>query len=100
MAGGFENNAYSWQPFGDSPTRAWNGVTFDLESPGQTDFTLTFTNTSIAVGSRRVCHTLVAHRPLISSAMLAEEPLAGLFFSLPPLTSAERFRSGTARACS
>ena len=39
--GGFDGdgNAYSWQALGSSPTLAWNGVTFDLGSPNQPNFT-------------------------------------------------------------
>jgi streptogramin lyase len=39
--GGFDGagNAYSWEALGDAPTLGWNGVTFDLGSPNQPDFT-------------------------------------------------------------
>jgi streptogramin lyase len=39
--GGFDSNgyAYSWEALGGTPTLGWNGVTFDLGSPNQPDFT-------------------------------------------------------------
>ena len=39
--GGFDGdgNAYSWEALGSSPTLGWNGVTFDLGTPNQPDFT-------------------------------------------------------------
>ena len=39
--GGFDGNgyAYSWEALGGTPTLGWNGVTFDLGSPNQPDFT-------------------------------------------------------------
>jgi hypothetical protein len=41
VGGGFDGagNAYSWEALGGAPTLGWNGVTFDLGSPNQPDFT-------------------------------------------------------------
>jgi len=41
VGGGFDGNgyAYSWEALGGAPTLGWNGVTFDLGSPNQPNFT-------------------------------------------------------------